>query len=323
MEPVNNKIEVVYKKVKISKRLLAYFIDIGLFLMTTFILFSIINIPVTRSKWYQGNSDHLTQLRNESGLYEKGIVIYTYLDNKKDMTDQEKKDLISSRIDTFYQNTTYISNLEKMATQYNNRKLKATSKGVHLFIVDPEDESKIIENPVVVYKKLYNFYKTEVSDYAVGYLLKNTEYFNCVKFMFLTAAIEFVLLLLVTYTLYYLIFPLCIFRRGRQTLGMKLEKIGLITVHADNITAGKFVLRFFFNLGVFVILDFVAFLIPAIVSMTMMFINKANQNLVNYVFNDYAVDITNQQIYLNAAEREESAFKLQEISIENKDLRLK
>ncbi len=323
MEQQNNKIEVVYKKAKISKRLLAYFIDIGLFLLTTFILFSVINIPVTRSKWYTGNTDHLTQLRNDSGLYEKGIVIYTYLDKQKDMTDQEKKDIISSRIDAFYNNSTYISNIESMQKQYNNRKLKATSKGVHLFIYDTEDPTKIIENPVVVYSKLYNFYKTEVSDYSVGYLLKNTEYFNCVKFMFLTAVIEFVIILLLTYTLYYLIFPIAIFRRGRQTIGMKLEKIGLITVYADNIPAGKFVLRFFFNLGVFIVLDFVAFLIPAIVSMTMMFINKANQNLVNYVFNDYAVDITNQQIYLNAAEREESAFKLQEISIENKDFRLK
>lgn len=323
MEQQNNKIEVVYKKAKISKRLLAYFIDIGLFLMTTFILFSVINIPVTRSKWYTGNTNHLTQLRNASGLYEKGTVIYTYLDNQKDMTDLEKKDIISARIDAFYVNSTYISNIESMQKQYNNRKLKATSKGVHLFIYDEEDPTKIIENPVMVYAKLYNFYKTEVSDYSVGYLLKNAEYFNCVKFMFLTAAIEFVIILLLTYTLYYLIFPIAIFRRGRQTIGMKLEKIGLITVYADNITAGKFVLRFFFNLGVFVVLDFVAFLIPAIVSMTMMFINKANQNLVNYVFNDYAVDITNQQIYLNAAEREESSFKLQEISIENKDLRLK
>lgn len=323
MEQQNNKIEVVYKKAKISKRLLAYFIDIGLFLLTTFILFSVINIPVTRSKWYTGNTDHLTQLRNNSGLYEKGTVIYTYLDKQKDMTDQEKKDIISSRIDAFYNNSTYISNIENMQKQYNNRKLKATSKGVHLFIYDTEDPTKIIENPVVVYSKLYNFYKTEVSDYSVGFLLKNPEYFNCVKFMFLTAAIEFVALLLLTYTLYYLVFPLAIFRRGRQTLGMKLEKIGLITVYADNIPAGKFILRFFFNLGVFIVLDFVAFLIPAIVSMTMMFINKANQNLVNYVFNDYAVDITNQQIYLNAAEREESAFKLQEISIENKDFRLK
>ena len=84
----NSKIEVVYKKAKIGKRLLAYFIDIGLFLMTTFILFSVINIPVTRSKWYTGNTNHLTQLRNASGLYEKGTVIYTYLDNQKDIPNR-------------------------------------------------------------------------------------------------------------------------------------------------------------------------------------------------------------------------------------------
>ena len=317
------KIEVVYKKAKMGKRLLAYFIDIGLFLLTTFILFSIINIPVTKSKWFVTNQDKLTQLRNESGLYEKGVVIYEYLEKQKEMTDLEKKNVISERIDNFYHNTTYISNITKMQEQYNKRKLKATSGGVHLFVTDPEDETQIIENSSVVYSKIYNFYKTEISEYSLAYLIKNPTYFNCVKFSFLTSVIEFILILLITYTLYYLIFTLCIFRRGRQTLGMKLEKIGIISVRADNVTAGKFVVRFLFNLGVFIILDFIAFLIPALFSMTMMFINKTNQNLTNYVFNDYAVDITDQMIYLNAAEREEASFKLQEISIENKDLRLK
>ena len=324
MEQVeNNKIEVVYHKPKMGKRLLAYFMDIGLFLLTTFILFSIINIPVTKSKWYLRNENELIQLRNESGLYEKGTIIYDYLSNQKDMTDFEKKTIISERIDAFYQNPTYISNISKMQEQYNKRKLNATSKGVHLFITDPEDETQIIENPTVVYLKLFNFYKNEISEYSEAYLIKNPTYFEHIKFKFLTTVVEFIIIMSVTYTLYFLIFPLAIFRRGRQTIGMKLEKIGLITVRADNITAGKFVLRFFFNLGVFIILDFIAFLIPAIVSMTMMFINKTNQNLVNYVFNDYVVDVTNQQIYLNAAEREESTFKLQEISIENKDFRLK
>ena len=55
----------------------------------------------------------------------------------------------------------------------------------------------------------------------------------------------------------------------------------------------------------------------------MMYVNKTNSNLPNYVFNDYAVDVDNQTIYLNALERAESEFKLQEISIENKDFTIK
>ena len=54
-----------------------------------------------------------------------------------------------------------------------------------------------------------------------------------------------------------------------------------------------------------------------------MYFTKSNSSLVNYVFNDYMVDVTDQKIYFNALEREEFEIKLQEISIENKDLRLK
>ena len=120
-----------------------------------------------------------------------------------------------------------------------------------------------------------------------------------------------------------MVLPLTCFKRGRQTIGMKLEKIGLISVKAVNVGVGKFVGRFVFNYFVFFILDFVGFLIPAIVSVTMMYVNKTNSNLTNYVFNDYAVDVADKTIYLNALEREESEFKLQEISIENKDFTLK
>ncbi len=321
MEQTNQKIEVVYKKAKLGKRLFGYFIDISLFLLTTFILFSITNMGITKTSWFVAKQNRLIQLRNESGLYVNNIVIYTYLTNDKTLTDEYRKNEISSRIDTFYQNTTYITNVEKVNEQYTARKLKATHNSAHLFITNEYDE--VVENPVIAYSTLFNFYKGEVEDVSLAYLIKNPTYFRLVQFSFLTSVVEFIILLLITFTLYYLIFPLFIFKRGRQTIGMKLAKVGLISVYADNIEAGKFVGRFFFNLGVFILLDFVAFLIPAIISITMMFINKANQNLVNYVFNDYAVDVENQTIYLSAAEREESEFKLQQMSIENKDLRLK
>ena len=104
---------------------------------------------------------------------------------------------------------------------------------------------------------------------------------------------------------------------------MKIENVGLVSIKAVNITVGKYIGRFVFNYFVFFILNFVGFLIPSIVSITMMFVNKTNSNLPNYVFNDYAVDVTDQRIYLNSLERAESEFKLQEISIENKDFTLK
>ena len=320
MEQANNKIEVVYNKAKLGKRMLAYFIDIGLLLITTLIMFSIINIPVTHSSWFKAKENELTEIRNETGLYVDGINLVDYLTDNKDYPSfEEKKNELSVRIDNFYKNTTYISDLEKLQSEYKNRKLTATKDGVNLFVIE---DGKVVENAVSA-EDLYNFYVDETSNYTFAYLMKNTNYFYLTRFSFLVVVVEIVSLFTLFFVVYFLILPLTCFKRGRQTIGMKLEKIGLISISAVNVTTGKYVGRFFFNYFVFFILDFVGFLIPAIVSVTMMFVTKTNSNLPNYVFNDYAVDNTDKTIYLNSIERAESEFKLQEISIENKDFTLK
>ena len=320
MEQARNKIEVVYKKAKLSKRMLAYFIDIGLLIMSTLIMLSIINIPITSSPWYKSKDAELTELKNESGLYENGINIVDYLSTNEDYPSyEEKKNEIAKRIDNFYKNTTYFSDLSKIKNDYDNRKLEAKKDGVNLFV---NQDGQVVENAVSA-ESLYNFYVGEVENFTLAYLMRNTKYFYLTRFSFLVTVVEFVSLFTLFFLVYFLILPLTCFKRGRQTIGMKLEKIGIISLSAVNVSAGKYVGRFFFNYFVFFILNFVGFLIPSIVSITMMYVTKTNSNLPNYVFNDYAVDITDKTIYLNSLERAESEFKLQEISLENKDFTIK
>ena len=320
MEQANNKIEVVYKKAKLGKRMLAYFIDIGLLIMSTLIMLSIINIPITSSPWYKSKEAELVQLRNDSGLYENGINIVDYVSTNSDYSSyEEKKNFLSERIDNFYKNTTYFTDLEKIKNDYETRKLEAKKDGVNLFV---KEDGEVKENAVSS-ELLYNFYVDETQNYTYAYLMRNANYFYLTRFSFLVTVVEFISLFTLFFVVYFLILPLTCFKRGRQTIGMKLEKIGLISVKAVNITAGKYVGRFVFNYFVFFILNFVGFLIPSIVSVTMMYVNKTNSNLPNYVFNDYAVDVTDKTIYLNALERAESEFKLQEISLENKDFTIK
>ena len=321
MEEANKKtIEVVYEKAKLSKRMLAYFIDIGLLIMTTLIMFSIVNIPVTHSSWFKSKQNELVQIKNDSGLFVDGINIVDYLtDNEGFPSYEDKKNEISFRIDNFYKNTTYFNDLNTIKVEYETRKLMAKKEGVNLFI----SVDGIVKENSVSAEYLYNFYVDEVSNYSLGFLMRDTNYFYLTRFSFLTSAVEFVSLFTLFFIVYFLVLPLTCFKRGRQTIGMKLEKIGLISVKAVNVSTGKYIGRFVFNYFVFFILNFVGFLIPSIVSLTMMFVNKTNSNLTNYVFNDYAVDASDKTIYLNALEREESEFKLQEISIENKDFTLK
>ena len=319
-QATNQKIEVVYKKAKLGKRMFGYFIDISLLFLTSFILFSIINIPVTHSGWYKSKNNELVQLKNDSKLYVNGINIVDYVaDDTEFSSYEEKKSYLSVSIDEFYKNTTYFKDLDKIKTEYEVRKLQAKKNGTNLFVVSGDE---VVENAVSA-EYLYNFYIDEVSNYSLGYLFRNAKYFYLTRFSFLVSAVEFAILFTLSFLIYFLVLPLTCFKRGRQTIGMKLAKVGIISVHALNVSSGKFIGRFIFNYIVFFPLNFVGFLLPSIVSISMMYLNKTNSNLTNYVFNDYAVDVSDKLIYLNSLERAESEFKLQEISIENKDFTLK
>lgn len=318
----NSKIEVVYKKAKLSKRMFAHFIDISLFILTTFIVFSLTNMAITKSGWYKSKDAALTQIKNDSGLYVGDKDIVTYVKNSKEYTSvAEQKDELAKRIWEFYNNPTYINNVAKTVEAYNKRRLAAKSGTTNLFI---EDDGNILENIGTLDAKVFlNFYSNEINDKALGYLVNSPDYFYLTRFSFWCTIIQILVIGVISFTIYYLVLPLTCFKRGRQTIGMKLSNIGLITVYADNISTSKYIGRFFFMFFVFIPINFISFLIPSFVSIAMMFLSKSNSSLVNYVFNDYMVDIKDQKIYLDALERSESEIKLQSISIENKDLKLK
>lgn len=313
------KKEVVYTKAKLGRRLLGHFIDLGLLFLASLILFAVMNTIVTNSNWYKGKLDELTEIKNDSKLYIEGQLATSYvLNEEKYPTNEDKKNELSWRIVDFYHNITYFSD-DKAYQEYNTRRLNAKSDGAPLF---KQEGGIIIENNVDD-TSLYEFYEKEIEEHSVGYLVNNVTYFYLTRLSFLTSIVEIVVVTSFNFVIMYLVLPLTCFKRGRQTIGMKLEKIGLISIRADNITTGVYVGRFFFMYFVFLPINFVSFLIPSIVSTSMMYFTKTNSSLPNYIFNDYMVDVTNQDIYLNCLEREESENKIKAASIENKDFKLK
>lgn len=317
MEQKNEKIEVVYKKAKLGKRFLAYFIDIGLFLLSSFIFLSISNTVFTKTPLYTSRMDELTQIKNDSALYVDGTDLITYVDNLKNPDQSaysyaQRKEIISDHINQFYSNPTYFSDTTSINEQYKARKLNT-----NLFEPDGSEKSGA---PA---ESLYNFYKSEFQDHSLAYLVNNQRYFYLTRFAFLSIVIQFVIISTIVFAVFFLVLPLTCFKRGRQTIGMKLENIGLITIDAENQSTGKYLLRVLFNYGVFYLLNFVSFLIPSFVSISMVFITKTNSSLTNYVFNDYCVDVTDKKIYFNALEREEAQLQMKKMSIENRDLHLK
>lgn len=311
----NSKTEVVYTKAKPGRRMLAHIMDIGIFLFTAIMLFTVSNLVVKNSSSYIRSMERLAQVKNESGIFTDNIVISTYVeDNAKFPNITDKNEYLRKGIDYFYHNPTYFDDISKQMEVYDKRRLDSS-----LF---EEKDGQVVEKKVLV-NQLYAFYKSEVDDRAVVLLLNNLEYVSLSRISFIAALIEIIISATLSFIIFYYIFPAFIFRRGRQTIGMKLSKVGLITIHAVNETLGIYTLRAVFMFFVFIPINFVSFMIPTFISITMMYVNKTNSSLVNYVFNDYMVDVTAQDIYLNDLERIEAQESLKQASLENRDYRLK
>lgn len=314
------KTEVVYDKAPISKRLLAYFFDISIWLLTSLIVFTAVNSIVNQTSFYKTKANELTSIRAESKMYVDGQVITSYVESSEEFTSTEqKKEFLSQSIDAFYSNTRFFENTNHLS-DYQSRKTKANKGDLKLFKAD--ENNQIIENDVLP-AYLLDFYKTEINDYALGYLLHDARYFDLTRFEFLKVIVEAVVVATLFFIVYFLVLPVTCFNRGRQSLGMKLARIGLVNIHALTPSFKHYFLRFLFNLFIGLYLNIISFLIPSFVTIGMMFLTKTNQGLTNYVFNDYFVDVTNQHIYLDEGERQSSKTNLENMSIENKDLLLK
>ena len=315
-QQTKTKQEIVYTKAKPTKRLFAHFVDISFLFLATAIFFSISNMLMVKTPLYKQKADDLVALKNSTGLYVDGKSVITYVEHNAELDSySKKKDELSNRIDAFYHNPTYFSGYD-IISKYNTRKLNKST----LFELKDDE---VVEIVGANEEKLYNFYKNEIENYSFGFLARNPNYFNLVRFEFYGSVVQIAILLTLFFTTFYLIIPLTWGRRGRQTIGMKLSKIGLICIDVNNERAGKYIGRFFFMFFIFIPVNFVGLLIPSIVSTGMMYLSKRGSSLPNYVFNDYMVDVTNQKIYLDDAEREEASLHLSEMNIENQNLLLK
>ena len=320
---MEEKTEVIYTKASLGRRMLAHLIDVGIFLFAAIILFTSFNMLMKETGYYQIRINDLVAMRNASGLYVDNEKITTYVkDDSLYPNYSDKKVALSDRIDAFYHNSTYFDNFTDINNKYNERKANAKSGTIYLFEESAENPGEYVEKAVDA-KLLYEFYSNEIDNYSLGYLVNNSTFLALTQFSFRCSVVEVIIAAFISFIIFYYILPTTCFKRGRQTIGMKLEKIGLISIRADNITFGTYTLRAVFMFFVFVPLNFVGFLIPSFLSIGMMYFSKTNSSLPNYVFNDYMVDITNQDIYFNDLERAEFQTKAKEASIENQNFKLK
>lgn len=316
---MENSKELVYSPASFGKRIAAFVLDALLLLFAALTLFTLLNMGVQEMPFSKSNYETRSNIQNESGLYVDGTLISTYVneDAANLSSYREKKDFLSDRLEKFYTLDAFFSDTSKH-DEYSERRLEYKYEGTNLFI---ENNGKIEEtsgNP----QYFYDFYVSEVENYALPCLYSNDEYANTTVVYLLTMIVEFIIAMTLSAIIFLLVLPLTVFRRGRQTLGKKLFKISLLSVKAVNIKTSQYILRFIFIYFVYILLGFFSFLIPELLSLAMLAFSKRRQNLVDYVFNHYQVDSTNKEIYLDIADYYMHMQAKKKAKLENKDLEL-
>lgn len=309
-----------YTKAKLSKRFFAFLTDQFLIFLMTFIFFSLTNMVLPYINAYNEVINERYELMDRSSLFnEDHIVITELVTNDEEFKDyNEKKNYLSEHIDEFYSNTYYFSDPNEIKEEYDDRKLNYRYNNVSLFETDSEG---IVKEKVGNNEGLYNFYLEEINDHALRYLYTNDIYLHSTRVIFITSILNFLIWLILMVSFFYLLFPLVIFKRGRQTIGRKIFSISLISVNALNLSKSKYLYRYLFILFIMYILDFFSFMLPLLVSIGMMFISKRNQDLVDYIFNTYVIDSKNDEVYLDYLEYLDKTNKDKKIKLEDKDFK--
>lgn len=315
------KVEVSYSKASLSKRMIASVIDLCLIFFTCIVLFTCFIYPIRNLPIYTKQIDIQNSLRIESNLYvDENTTILNYASNDENLSNYSlKKDYLSSKIEAFYANKTFFSSNSEYLS-YQERKLEAKSQdGLNLFKTENDNIVETNQKP----EEYYNFYYSEIENYCFSYLFNCPSYGEATSTIFLIIVISLLIFLVVSFLIYIVILPTTCFKRGRQTIGMKMFKIALIGVDGMNVKLDRYLCRCLFTLSIMYFLDFFSFLIPLFISLGMMYISKTNQNLTDYVFNQYYIDCKDDDIYLDQGEYFSKKENLKEISLTNKDISLK
>ncbi len=315
-------LDVEYESAKLYKRWFAFFIDLILAFIIGLMLSTAIGKITTLVPAYTNIVEERYELEKLSGLYDdKGNLILLNV-RKSESTVTQKKDVLKSTLEAFYQNESYFGG--DAPTYYNEYQLRkkeaVTSEGKPLFVPSLENDKVFVESTMSdqIY---YDFYDQEFEKYAIAYLSLNVDFTDATNLLNRISIIELAISLSLGYSLTFLIVPFII-KRGRRTLGMYLFKISVISSDALNVTGKTLLARNLLLLLVGFWLSIFTFGLPWIVSVTIMHLTKTKQDFFDYVTNTYVVESGKKDVYLNYAEFLSRQQRKETASIENNNFQI-
>ena len=329
-------VKVEYEQPTLFHRVLANFIDILLMVCMTILFFIASRAIVQSTPMYRNNDHSMREIQLSSGLYinaskastsaiddsgydiEKysfgdDIQLMTYwLPRQNNLTSQAMVARCEKTIDKFVDYMVEIkpSYKEEIRNYVNEQKLQKIGNVAgheHFFeknnetneIYIPLNESGI---PYYSYQTYFNdFYKLIMDnnltdDYLTRGVPKLAEMMrNEGKWLLL---IELPSAYVLGAVFVFFIPPLFL-RRGRQTLGKALYRIGLVDSSIFSPTLPRFSLRFAIFFFAELVLSIFTFGAPYIISFTMMLCTKRKQGFPDYLLGLTEVDTSKQKIYYN------------------------
>lgn len=292
-------LELYYERATNGRRFSAFLFDVfscllagALLLLLTFLVLK--NVPAI-----QNAVATREDIGVRSGLYEKGedglVETIDAIDADKGRTFDEKSQDIDVILTSFYSDSLFFdgsTGTERYLEYKDQARLpdgqKMFENGKRVLVNDDYDED------------YYSFYK-DCFEVARGYLSQNGSYRKANQTIFFSYTFSIVGTLLFPFPFFFLLVPL-LFRRTRQTFGMRLCRIALVDGNGLALSNGKTVGRFLFLFLVEIVLSLFSFLVPLFVSVGMVLLSKTHQTLHDYVFNTYAISSDKATIYLDRAD---------------------
>lgn len=315
-ENENNTV-LEYSKARIYQRVFSFFIDLFLAVLLGMIINSLCGLVTSVVPKYQEVLQERIELQDQSGLFDENQKLWTLSLEGTDMTIQEKKELLSIRLDEFYHNAVFFED-DTFYQSYQKRKSEAVNeKGELLFeLISGSYVEKDFSDDVY-----YSFYQKEFENYASAALSHNVRFADLSNLIVRISVIEIVLSMSVGFALSFVIMPL-ILKRGRKTIGMYLFKISLVGGDALNVRGKTLLFRNVLLLLIGYWLTIFTFGIPWLVSLTMMTFSKTGQDFFDYMSGTYVVSTKDKDIYLDYAEYLARTEESKKASIENRDFEM-
>ena len=308
-----NVLEIEYQKASFARRVLSALLDMILFGVFTFLLYSyaLSFLPLTFPS-YVANVETFTERKAESGLfsdfyeqndstlvsdyYRHEIAQAENSDKKLEVTE-EANTYIEQVLTDFYQMETFLEVTGGLKT-YQEQKIPEGEQISFYFVYS--ETGQIVQNAARNQDEMWEFYQSAV-DEALGYLYQDSVLLSSSRVITWTHVGMISIAIIIGGCLFYLMFPF-IFKKNRQTLGKKLFKLGVI--NADGLrpnnkkTLGRFALFFFLE----IVLSLLTFGVPLIISFSMVAFSKTGTSLHDYLANTYVVDVSTYNIYKSVDE---------------------